>query len=480
MQRRPNKQKDFFDMVVYERLIPKEHLLVKIANKIDFSFIDEETKELYSQKGRGSYPASLLFKMLFLEFLYNLSDVEVSRQCQYNLLFRYFVGLKINEDSPDDTTLVVFRKRLGETKFKEIFNRIIKIAEDKGITIGKTKVADATQIIADIAIPNTIGLLRQGKRIIINKIEKKDKTKASFLKERYTSKGTIKQYKKEELREEIENTKRFIKEVEPLKEEYPIEKELSLLKDVIEGRVNLVSFIAPEARCGYKEKEERFFGYKAHILEDTKTQLITSIEVFSGNTNEGSKLKELIEKERRNNLKTTKIIADALYDSIDNRKFCIEQNIEAFIPSRRKTKILDKFSYSSQSDTLICPQDKRSISKIPQGDGFLYLFSQKDCKGCPIKNTCPTTSENRARVYLSKSEILRRKTNPTKYKQFIKLRHLIERKFAEAKKWHFLFRARYRTLKKVTIQVLMTFIVMNIKRIIKLIDEKRLKRLRYA
>ena len=36
---------------------------------------------------------------------------------------------------------------MGETKFKEIFNRIIKIAEDKGITIGKTKEARATQII---------------------------------------------------------------------------------------------------------------------------------------------------------------------------------------------------------------------------------------------------------------------------------------------------------------------------------------------
>ncbi|HDN85754.1 MAG TPA: hypothetical protein ENG49_00850, partial [Candidatus Omnitrophica bacterium] len=75
------------------------------------------------------------------------------------------------------------------------------------------------------------------------------------------------------------------------------------------------------------------------------------------------------------------------------------------------------------------------------------LFSQRDGKGCPIKNTCPTTSENRARVYLSKSEILRRKINHTKYKQFIKLRYLIERKFAEAKKWHNLFRVRYRTLK---------------------------------
>ncbi|HIE36406.1 MAG TPA: hypothetical protein EYP89_04115 [Candidatus Omnitrophica bacterium] len=111
---------------------------------------------------------------------------------------------------------------------------------------------------------------------------------------------------------------------------------------------------------------------------------------------------------------------------------------------------------------------------------FYIYFPRRIVKDALKKDVCPTTSRDRARVYLSKSEILRRKINPIKYKHFIKLRCLIERKFAEAKKRHNLFRARYRTLKRVTIQVLMTFIVMNIKRIIKLIDEKRLKRLRYA
>jgi len=151
-------------LVVYERLIPKEHLLVKIAHKIDFSFIDEETKKFILKGGGGLILLHYYLRCYFLEFLYNLSDVEVSRQCQYNLLFRYFVGLKINENSPDDTTLVVFRKRLGEAKFKDIFNRIIKIAKDKGIRIGETKIADATQIIADIAIPKYNRALKTGKK----------------------------------------------------------------------------------------------------------------------------------------------------------------------------------------------------------------------------------------------------------------------------------------------------------------------------
>ena len=54
---KPNKQKDFFDNYVYENLLPAEHILLDIKDKIDFSFVEEETKDLYdNQLGRPSYP----------------------------------------------------------------------------------------------------------------------------------------------------------------------------------------------------------------------------------------------------------------------------------------------------------------------------------------------------------------------------------------------------------------------------------------
>jgi IS5 family transposase len=56
-----------------------------------------------------------------------------------------------------------------------------------------------------------------------------------------------------------------------------------------------------------------------------------------------------------------------------------------------------------------------------------------------------------------------------KRKEALAQRKMIERKFGEAKKWHGMGRARYRGKWRVAIQVLMTFLVMNIKRIVKLI-----------
>ncbi len=50
-------QASFFDSYVEEHFLPKEHELLKIKSEIDFSFIEEETKDLYAKvAGRPSYP----------------------------------------------------------------------------------------------------------------------------------------------------------------------------------------------------------------------------------------------------------------------------------------------------------------------------------------------------------------------------------------------------------------------------------------
>ena len=108
----------FFDDYIFRNILPKEHILLDIKREIDFSFVNEELKDLYNpNNGRPSYSPEVLFRILFLEFYYNLSDVEVVKQCQVNLLFRYFANLSIEEPIPDDTTLVVFRRRCENERF---------------------------------------------------------------------------------------------------------------------------------------------------------------------------------------------------------------------------------------------------------------------------------------------------------------------------------------------------------------------------
>ncbi|MBU1650776.1 transposase, partial [bacterium] len=107
------KQRSFFDTQIYDRLIPKNHLLVRLKAAIDWSFIEEETRHYYQRRGRHARSPVLLFKMLLLAYLYNLSERRVEEDCTYNVLYKYFLDLEVDEKAPDHSTLSRFRDRLG-------------------------------------------------------------------------------------------------------------------------------------------------------------------------------------------------------------------------------------------------------------------------------------------------------------------------------------------------------------------------------
>ncbi|MFH0772459.1 MAG: transposase, partial [Candidatus Omnitrophota bacterium] len=346
MLKKESGQKDFFDSYVYERLLPNKHILLDIKESLDFSFVDEATRDLYSDTmGRPSFPPRVLFKMLFLEFFYNLSDYDVVEQVKTNVLFRYFAGLGISDDTPDDTTLVVFRKRLGEERFKRLFDDVVARAKEKGLIKGDLKILDATHIIADIAIPSTVNLLRHGRRKIIKRIEEK---LSPALKEKYfNEKELLRKPTKETLEEEVALTKSFIDELKGKFTE-EIEPDIRLLEEVVfpkatlpgEAKNKLVSFVDSDAGFGHKAIDKPFHGYKGHISVDAGSGIVTSARTISGNRNEGNndEVKELLDNDESKDITHKAVAADSLYDSYENRSDMHKRKMRAFIPSRSRTR----------------------------------------------------------------------------------------------------------------------------------------------
>jgi len=464
-------QENFFDAYIRDNFLPEEHELLEIRKRIDFSFIKEKTKDLYAEElGRPSYPPEVMFKILFLEFYYNLSDVEVVKQLKFNILFRYFVGLRAEDPIPDDTSLVVFRKRLGEENFEEIFDEFIIQCKDKGLLKGKLKLIDATHIIADVAIPNTANLLKDGRRRILKAIEKEKNGLDKSLKRYYPEEKPYRRIAREDLVKEVSLSEELIKEVKGKYSPY-VEEKVRLLEKVVhpQGKREIVSFVDPDARFGRKSKKKEFAGYKAHIVED-ESQIVTSIKTIPGNENEGSEdnLESLLQKEDKKGLTSEAVACDALYDSLSNRKNIEKRKMKHYIPEKRKNKKLDSFIYSEKEDKLICQEGCSSIGKSRQGDGYLYYFSSDFCKTCNKMKEC-SLNKDRARVYVSESHLLYLKNAPEERKKAQKIRKRIEAKFGEAKKHHSMMRARYRGRWRVAIQIFMSFIVMNLKRVVKLL-----------
>ena len=142
------------------------------------------------------------------------------------------------------------------------------------------------------------------------------------------------------------------------------------------------------------------------------------------------------------------------------------------IPARYRHKQAYRFRYHPRKDTFECPAGKHTVGKSPHRrgryDGHLYYFSQADCSRCRLRGQCLAAAETRKRVYLStraREALLSRQ----RLEQALRDRKQIERKFAEAKCWHGLGRARYRGRWRVAIQVLMTFLVLNLKRMVRLL-----------
>ena len=150
MQGQHSAQSSFFGMI-YNELVPPEHLLCRIAASVDFAFVSGLVRDCYCpDNGRPSWDPLVLFKVVFLQFFYDLSDREVEEQVNFHLVCKWFAGLQPEEKAPDHTVLCRFRSRLGAEKFQAMFNQIIKQAREAGLVHDRLRIIDATHLQAKV------------------------------------------------------------------------------------------------------------------------------------------------------------------------------------------------------------------------------------------------------------------------------------------------------------------------------------------
>jgi len=152
MFKQTNKN-SFFGYFLYDQIVPKNHFLRKLAAAVDFSFVNELCQDAYPNFGKAGnrpYEPAMLFKIIFLAFLYNVSLRDMEEQINDRLSFKWFLGLAVNDPAPDHSTITVFRDRLGANIFESIFNQIVNIADGKGLVHERLKLLDSTDIAANI------------------------------------------------------------------------------------------------------------------------------------------------------------------------------------------------------------------------------------------------------------------------------------------------------------------------------------------
>ena len=98
-----------------------------------------------SSAGRKPIDALVLFRMLVLQSLYNLSDEQIEYQVRDRLSFTRFLGLGIEDNIPDGTTLWLFREKLAKAGLiDKLFERFGQHLEAKGYIARGGQMVDAT------------------------------------------------------------------------------------------------------------------------------------------------------------------------------------------------------------------------------------------------------------------------------------------------------------------------------------------------
>lgn len=470
-----NPQLDFFTEYAYGHLLPANHELIEIRKRVDFGFVTEEVGDLYCpNNGRPSWDPEVLFRAIFLEFYTNLSDRELEDQLRVNLLYRWFCGLPLDAGTPDATTLVVFRTRLGEERFQRVFDRLVEECRTRGLLKGQVKRVDATHVLMNAAVRNMTVMLRDGQRALKQRIGKTNPELARSLDQDFPNQPTLHRLgTEEELSQEVTRTEEILTRTSRL-EEAPVEEARRFLRNVISGGPDsMVSLTDPDARWGYKHKTMKFAGYKVHISED-ESELVTTVQTLAGNEHEGAHLNDILDEDRRKEIPATVVTADSLYESAENYRATQAMGLKAHFNRKFKGKKISRFEYDPVRDVLRCAAGKESSFKTSHVEkkAELYYFSQWDCQRCSLKSDCIQGKLKRQRVFLSEVQRHAWAISDSDRRSLKIQRMQVERKFAEAKQWGGLRRARYRRRPRMAIQALMTFFVINTKRMLKLVPPR--------
>jgi len=466
---------------LFDLIVPKENLLRKINELIDFTFIYDELVNKYCpNNGRTAESPIRMFKYLLLKTIYVVSDVDVVERSRYDMSFKYFLEMSPEEDVINPSSLTKFRKlRLKDTDLLNLLiNKTVSIAIEKGIIRSKSIIVDATHTLSRSNPFSAVELLRERSKQLRKAVYYIDED----FKEHLPTKNTD-----HDLEKELEYCTRLqdsIESEQTLSLVPSVKEKLNLLKETIEDtRENFTLSKDMDAKTGHKSDDCSFFGYKTHLAM-TEERIITAAVVTSGEKGDGPELPKLLEISQTNGIEVETIIGDAAYSGKENLNIASQQNIKVVAklnPSITQGFRKDeyRFDYNKDADMFVCPAGHLAIRKAIQGNKNIgtnqvctYYFDVEKCKSCPLKENCYKPGAKTKTYSVSiKSDLHQGQMafqETEFYKEKIKHRYKIEAKNSELKNVHGYGRASSYGITNMQLQGAIAIFTVNLKRIIKL------------
>lgn len=447
-----------FHMITIESMVPEDHLLRKVTDRIDFSFIYELTENLYCHNnGRPSIDPVILVKYLLIGFLYGIeSERRIEQEIQVNMAYRWFLGLDLDERVPDHSTISKNRKLRFQEEgfFQKLFDQLICQCMDYGLIGGKLIVTDSTHIKANTS--------RRSEEIM-----EMDYQPAEYL-------SILDAYEQKE-RKRLEESGRIPKAVPRKKQKKEPEK--------ISRRISRTD---PDAGFYKRKGKPEGMHYLSHQSLDTQSGIIVDVHTTPGNATDAASYVQRIKAVRKRlGISNFKTGADSGYDIGLVHQQLMEMEIRFYTPVNREVPQYKScfgrrdFSYCEEDDHFQCPHGKaltlKRIQRNKNGVYREYRTERSDCQNCPNREKCLTKSAVCRRLQVNIFEKAVEKNHSwdgsPEHREALRLRQIwCEGSFATQKSQHNLRRLLRKGIKAATTHCLLSAMALNIKRMVKCLE----------
>lgn len=489
------------DLEVFRYLVPPDHFVRRSLEAIDFEHFRPILTPFYSQGlGRPAEDPVRMLKLEFLQFHHVLSDRQVIERARTDVAYRFFLGLSLEDELPDPSSLSIFRGRLGVEGHKEIFGDVIAQAREQGLVKDRLRLKDATHVIADVAVPTTLALLAQTRDKLMAAAEPFDPVRVTGERARLdvlrlsTESCTAEQRllaRVTHLREILA----WVDEVTP--PDNAVENQSwqrlmtirQLAHKILADHENpksgdrTRSVVDPDVRRG--KHGQWYDGYLLDVMMDADSELITALNVLPANGDEAADAATLVREEetRHGNDIESLSIDGVAFQGPALRELESPEGpaLDVYVPptaevSSEYFKPQD-FVEDPAQKSLTCPAGRTTFSRNRNrhDTGWQYSFPRSACADCPLQNCCVAKLiGNHGRTvikneYEAEYQRMRAKAQTPQYGAVRREHPRIERKLSELIRRHGARRARYRGREKVLCGQLMAAIAANVKRIASLL-----------
>lgn len=475
---------------LYDLIVPKDNLFRRLKELCgDFEFIYDELKDKYSpDNGRMAIDPRVLFKYLLIKVIDNWSDVDVVEHSRYDMSYKCFLGLPPEQTVMiDPSSLTVFRRRRLQDPdlMDKLIAQSLQVAREHGLIKSKSIIMDSTHTRS-----------RANRRLPAEFLKKlgKDLRRSLYSFDETVKKDMPEKYEGDDLVKAMDYAMSLVKVVSgmPLSQLPAVSKRLNLLKEAIDDiQDHFESSVDTDARTGHKSEDDAFFGYKTHIAINQE-RLVTAAVVTSGEEADGDHMQELIDKSRSNGMEVEEVIGDGAYSSNDNLEESDKKGVKVVAKLNANvvqgTRADDGgFTFNKDAGMYVCPAGhmavRKTVAKPREREGEkkraakeIYHFDPRKCvvckkrEGCFAFNQMHKTFSVTIHSEAQEKQLEYQKTD--EFKEKYRQRYKIEAKNADLKNNLGYDRAESYGIGAMTLQGAVTLYASNLRRIVRLMDQK--------